>query len=79
MTPLISICISTRNRASLLVETLASILEQASESTEIVVLDGASTDDTLARVLEVSLRDSRVRLVESTENGGIDVDYDRAV
>lgn len=79
MTPLISICISTRNRASLLVETLESILEQASQSTEIIVLDGASTDDTLARVSEVSLRDSRVRLVESTENGGIDVDYDRAV
>lgn len=44
--PAVSILIPTRNRASLLATTLASIHEQGYRDTEVVVLDDGSTDDT---------------------------------
>ena len=42
----ISMCITTRNRADLIGETLASIISQAGDNIEIVIVDGASTDNT---------------------------------
>lgn len=75
----LSICISTRNRADYLPETLLSILSQCTDEVEVVVLDGASTDDTVAVVSRLATRYPNLRCVESTENGGIDVDFDRCV
>lgn len=46
--PLVSIIIATYNAAELLPFCIASILALQSESIEIVVVDGASTDNTLA-------------------------------
>lgn len=42
----ISVCITTRNRANYIGETLESIISQAEDRVEIVILDGASTDKT---------------------------------
>jgi abequosyltransferase len=42
----LSICIATRNRAAFIGATLESILSQATDQVEIVVLDGGSTDKT---------------------------------
>ena len=44
--PRLSICIATYNRASCIGETLRSIIPQITEEVEIVVVDGASTDNT---------------------------------
>jgi abequosyltransferase len=46
MTPHLSICIATLNRARFLKETLARILGQASDEVEVVIVDGASSDGT---------------------------------
>ena len=43
--PILSICISTFNRARYIGETVESIVSQLSDSVELVVLDGASPDD----------------------------------
>jgi glycosyltransferase involved in cell wall biosynthesis len=45
-TPLLSICIATYNRADYIGETLDSIIPQLTDNVELLVVDGASTDNT---------------------------------
>jgi len=75
----LSICIATLNRADMLGETLDAILPQLSDEMEIVVIDGASTDQTAAVVAERRRRCSQVRYVRLAAKGGVDRDYCRAV
>lgn len=77
--PRLSVCITTRNRARYLKETLENILEQCSEDVEVVVVDGASTDDTVEVVREIASRHPALRLVTPSRNSGLDADFDRAV
>jgi glycosyltransferase involved in cell wall biosynthesis len=75
----LSICIATRNRANYIGETLRSIVRQATDAVEIVVLDGASTDATTEVVSEFQATFPRLRYVRREKNGGVDRDYDAAV
>lgn len=79
MKPKLSVCIATRNRGQYIGETLRSIAAQAGEDVEIVVLDGASTDDTPQVVLALQRDIPRLRYVRKEGNGGIDRDYDEVV
>jgi glycosyltransferase involved in cell wall biosynthesis len=79
MTPSLSLCIATLNRAPLLARMLDSIAVQAGEEVEIAVVDGASTDGTPQVVAEVQRRFPRLRYLRLAEKGGVDRDYDRAV
>ena len=60
-------------------ETLASIVSQLVEGVEVVVLDGASPDDTAVVVGRVAEAHSAVRYIREEENSGIDADFDKAV
>ena len=42
----LSFCIPTRNRADIICNTLDSIIEQSNDQIEIIVVDGASQDNT---------------------------------
>jgi abequosyltransferase len=75
----LSICIATRNRCELLLETISSVLPQMGENVEIVVVDGASSDDTPRVMARLAEEDHRVRYFREERNGGIDRDYDKAV
>lgn len=75
----LSICIATRNRCELLLETISSALSQVGNGVEIVVVDGASSDDTPRAMARLAAEDRRVRYFREEENGGIDRDYDKAV
>ena len=75
----LSICIATLNRAAFLNETLHSIVSQASEQVEIVIVDGASTDDTGNVVKRHQEGFPRLRYYRLDVKGGLDQDYDRAV
>lgn len=75
--PAISVLIPTYNGAALIGDTIASVLAQSRGDFEIVVVDDASTDDTLA-VLR-SIGDQRLRVIESAENGGPVVARNRAM
>jgi glycosyltransferase involved in cell wall biosynthesis len=77
--PRLSFCIATRNRARLLRETLESILAQSPEDVEIVVVDGASDDDTPDVVAALQRRYERLRFQRQVVNGGVDADYAEAV
>lgn len=67
-TPQISVCMATYNGAQYVGEQMDSILEQLGPFDEVVVVDDASTDDTVARLH--ALGDPRVCVFESAENRG---------
>ena len=67
--PRFSIAIASYNRVGLLTACIESCLAQTEQDLEVVVVDGASTDDTAAVVR--GLGDDRVRLFVQPENRGI--------
>jgi abequosyltransferase len=75
----ISICMATRNRSAFIGATLESIICQASDEVEIVVLDGASTDNTEEVVRLYQERFPRLRYFRQETNLGIDRDFTKAV
>lgn len=75
----LSICIATRNRAGFIGAALESIGAQATDKVEIVVVDGASTDNTPKVVRGYQQRFPQLRYYRLEVNGGVDRDYSRAV
>src|SRR4051812_29708934 len=75
----LSFCITTRNRGSVIGTTLENLLEQCSNDVEVVVVDGASTDDSVAVITEIASRHPQLRLLTPKENSGLDADFDKAV
>ncbi|MFZ3454796.1 glycosyltransferase [Arthrobacter sp. 7Tela_A1] len=73
--PLVTVAISTFNRASLLAESISSVLCQTMQDFEIVVVDDGSTDNT--REVVESFDDPRIRYFFQ-ENSGIAVARNRA-
>lgn len=75
----LSICLATYNRAKYIGETIESILPQLCDGTELLVVDGASTDET-PQVVEGYLRScAKIRYFRLPVKGGVDRDYDRTV
>jgi abequosyltransferase len=78
--PPLSICIPTYNFAEFLPATLQSILAQdASDEVEIVVLDGASTDETPAIMAAFCATNPQIRYHRLASKGGIDGDMAKVV
>jgi glycosyltransferase involved in cell wall biosynthesis len=77
--PRLSICIATRNRARMLGEALEHMGEQLTEDVEVVIVDGASTDNTAEVVEAKRLRYPQIRYFPQSSNSGIDGDFDKAV
>jgi abequosyltransferase len=79
MTPTLSICITSRNRAALLVETLDTLIPQLTSDCQVVIVDGASTDDTPARMQAISSRIPNFIYHRLEISHGLDPDFDLAV
>lgn len=79
MNTTLSICIATFNRAHLIGATLSSIISQAPDEVEIVIVDGGSTDNTAQVVQEYQQDFPRINYVRLDAKGGVDQDYCRAV
>ncbi len=77
--PILSICIATYNRSDYISETLNSIIPQLDDDTELLIVDGASTDHTQNIVEEFVKKDSRIRYIRLATKGGVDQDYDKSV
>ena len=78
-TPALSICIATFNRAGFIAATLDSIVSQLEPSVELLVVDGASPDETASVVAPYAARNDAVRYFREAVNSGVDADYDKAV
>lgn len=75
----LSICIATLNRSDYLRVTLRSIVDQLTSDVEIVIVDGASTDDTATVVQSFKEEYGCIRYIRLSEKGGIDKDYSLTV
>lgn len=75
----LSICIATLNRGAFIAETLDTIVGQLRDDVELVIVDGASKDDTQEVVDRYVSADARVRYVRLPKASGVDQDYDLAV
>lgn len=78
-THLLSICIATYNRAGYIGETLDSVIPQLDDDIELLIVDGASTDNTEDVVRQFTQKESRIRYVRLSSKGGVDQDYDKSV
>lgn len=75
----LSLCIPTYNFSAFIGETLESIICQATDEVEIVIIDGASVDDT-AEVVERYQREfPRIRFFQRNKNIGVDRDLAKSV
>jgi glycosyltransferase involved in cell wall biosynthesis len=77
--PRLSICIATYNRADMIGQTLESILTQFREEVEIIVVDGASTDNTFDVMQRYQDKCPALRYYRLPVKGGVDRDYCHAV
>jgi abequosyltransferase len=75
----LSICIPTFNFGKFVGETLESIIPQLTDQTEIVVLDGGSTDNTPEIVQSYQKKCAQIRYFRQPVRGGIDKDMHLSV
>jgi abequosyltransferase len=75
----LSICLATYNRGRFIGETLDSILSQLSPGVELVIVDGASPDNTEEVMSQYVTKHPKIRYFREPENSGVDGDYDKAV
>ena len=75
----LSICIPTYNFGEFIGQTLESVISQATKEVEIVVVDGASTDNTQEIVMEYQSQYPRLAYYRLEKKGGIDNDMAKTV
>jgi len=75
----LSICIPTYNFGKFIGETLESIIPQLNDKTEVVILDGASTDNTKEIVQYYQTLSPHINYFRQSEKGGIDKDMHLSV
>lgn len=73
----ISVCMATYRGASYVSEQLLSILDQLDRDDEVVIVDDASPDNTVDVIR--SIRDPRIRLIQSPQNRGYVRSFEAAV
>jgi abequosyltransferase len=79
MSILLSFCIPTYNRAKFIGQTLESIVSQANFNIEIVIVDGASTDNTSEVVKPFQDKFPNLIYYRSNKNMGVDRDMAKSV
>lgn len=80
MTASLSICIPIYNFAKFIPETLDSILGQdGGDEVQIVILDGASTDNTAEIIAGYERKHPNIKYVRQPQKGGIDRDMAKSV
>jgi len=75
----LSICIATYNRGSYISKTLDCILAQVEPGVEIIVVDGASPDNTSEVMAKYVANYPEIKYFREKENSGVDADFDKAV
>ncbi|WP_324763995.1 glycosyltransferase family A protein (plasmid) [Sinorhizobium meliloti] len=68
--PLVTVTMPAYNTAKRIGASIESLLAQSYRDIEVLVVDDGSTDETVDVIRALAVRDSRVRLIERSENGG---------
>lgn len=79
ITPLVSVALCTYNGAAYLREQLDTILRQTHKHLEVVVVDDASTDDTMQILKEYAGKDHRIQLYQNESNLGFNLNFQKAI
>ena len=77
--PKLSICMATFNRSQYISETLDSILKEIPDGVELVIVNGASPDNTDEVVAPYLLKYPQISYYHEKKNSGVDEDFDKAV
>lgn len=75
--PLVSICIPTFNSSKTILETLESVAQQNYHNIEILIVDNASSDNTLE--IAEGFPDSRIKIHTFTDNIGAEGNFNRCI
>lgn len=75
--PLVSICIPTFNAARWILDCLKSALTQSYPRLEVLIIDDASTDETVASIR--SIDDERIRLMVNEQNIGLAENWNKCI
>jgi abequosyltransferase len=75
----LSICIPTLNRAVFLKETLENVISEAGDNVEIVIVDGASTDNTTEMVQKLNEKFANIVYYRGETNMGVDRDMAKTI
>jgi len=75
----VSVIVPVYNKQSYLKESLDSLLSDSSENMEFLLIDDASTDDSISILEEASRRDPRVRLLKNPSNLGVSSTRNRGI
>lgn len=76
---LVSIVIATYNGERYLRQQMSSILEQTHPNFELIVVDDASTDETLSILNEFAALDNRIHVVTAEKNMGLVANFERGL
>ncbi len=79
MSPLVSIALCTYNGAAFLRRQLDTILQQTYTNLEVIIVDDASTDDTIQIIKTYSQQDERIRFFQNESNEGFNKNFEKAV
>lgn len=77
--PKVSVCIPAYNAQATIAATLASVLGQTLGDLEVIVLDDASPDDTVAQATAAAAHDPRVRIEVNAANLGPTANWNKVV
>lgn len=75
--PLVSICIPTFNSSETILETLESVAQQNYHNIEILIIDNASSDNTLE--IAKNFPDCRIKIHKFTDNIGAEGNFNRCI
>lgn len=75
----LSICIPTYNRARFIGETIGSVISQAGDNVEIVIVDGASADNTQEVVKKYQQKFNNLIYYRREKNMGVDKDMAKTI
>lgn len=79
MDPLVTILIPTYNREKYIFDALNSAVNQTYRNIEVLVVDNASTDNTLKIVQKFSADDNRIKIIENETNIGPLLNWKRGI
>jgi succinoglycan biosynthesis protein ExoO len=78
-TPLVSVVMANHDGARHLEDAVRSVLGQTLADLELIAVDDASTDDSVARLERAAVRDGRLRILTNGRNGGPAASRNRAL
>lgn len=78
-TPLVTVAMSVYNVEQFVRDAVNAIINQSYRHLEVIIIDDASTDNTLDVLKEFADMDSRIRIIQQESNQGLSVSRNRAI